>query len=253
MDKLDIISYIRNHFPTTRTQDVTDFLNLSIYHIRKIAKEHNIAKCPAYHQRLKEQLVIARRKWYEQSIPDFIPTHEQEQIILGSLLGDGYISKGAERSLHYYYQEHFGESQREYREWKLQMLASLDFSIHGNFLRSKSHPYFNKLHTALYPNDVKSLSQAFLARCTHPLFLTTLYLDDGSLTISYQYNKKKNTVYCHPSILLYTLNFTRIENKRLAAHLNQTFGTQLWIHLYYFLGLVSSDKSNIFHTISSKL
>lgn len=62
------------------------------------------------------------------------------------MLGDGYISQGAERSKHYYYQEHFGESQREYREWKLKTLASLGFSISGNYLRSKSHPYFNHLY-----------------------------------------------------------------------------------------------------------
>ncbi|WP_404454450.1 hypothetical protein [Oceanobacillus kapialis] len=48
---------------------------------------------------------------------------------MGSLLGDGYISKGANRSKNYYYQEHFGESQREYRKWKLNILRDLTLKL----------------------------------------------------------------------------------------------------------------------------
>src|SRR5699024_6980508 len=33
------------------------------------------------------------------------------------------------------------------------------------------------------------------------------------------------TVYCHPQILLYTLNLTKSENQLLANHLNHTFKT----------------------------
>ena len=43
--------------------------------------------------------------------------------------------------------------------------------------------------------------------------------------VSYQHNKKTNTIYCHPSIVLYTLNFTENENQLLARHLNHTFKT----------------------------
>lgn len=64
-----------------------------------------------------------------------------------------------------------------------------------------------------------------MKQCTLPIFLTALYLDDGSLTISYSHSKKKNIVYCHPSIILYTLNFTTAENTILASHFNYTFGT----------------------------
>lgn len=141
------------------------------------------------------------------------------------MLGDGFISRGARRSINYYYQEHFGNNQKEYRLWKLSQLKNLNFSIHGNYLRSISHPYFTDLYPQLYPNGIKSLTAEFLAQCNHPIFLSTLYLDDGSLTISYQYNKTNNTVYCHPSIILYTLNFTKEENTLLAKHLNQTFHT----------------------------
>ncbi|KXH79729.1 hypothetical protein [Sporosarcina sp. HYO08] len=225
MNKEDVISYVKQFYPSTATKDVAKALNLSINQVRTLAKQHKVTKCKTYKQELKQQLVVNRRKWYEDNIPKFEPSHLQEQIIFGSLLGDGYISKGAERSINYYYQEHFGESQRMYREWKLSQLNDLNFKINGNFLHSTSHPYFKKLHSILYPNNTKSLSQSFISQCTHPIFLATLYLDDGSLTISYSYNKQKNTVYCHPSIILYTLNLPPHENHLLADHLNKTFGT----------------------------
>ena len=76
-----------------------------------------------------------------------------------------------------------------------------------------------------YKNKVKTLTPSFLKKCTHPLFLATLYLDDGSLIISYQYNKNTHTVYCNPSIVIYTLNLTREENNLLATHINKTFQT----------------------------
>lgn len=211
MDKGYIFSFIREHFPTNSTASIAESLNISTHHVRSIAKKNNIVKCKKYKQQLQKQLVIDRKKWYKANIPDFKPTHFQEQIILGSLLGDGYISKGAQRSVNYYYQEHFGDNQREYRMWKVTKLENLHFTISGNYLRSISHPYFTQLHPLLYPNKRKSLTTDFLSKCNHPIFLSTLYLDDGSLTISYSYNKKTHTVYCHPSIILYTLNLTREE------------------------------------------
>lgn len=225
MEKDDVVSFVKQFFPNTATKDVAKSLNLSIHQVRSLAKKHNVIKCNKYKQDLQKQLVVNRRIWYEDNMPKFEPTHYQEQIIYGSILGDGYISKGAARSINYYYQEHFGENQREYREWKLSQLNDLNFSITGNYLRSASHPYFKKLHSILYPNDIKSLKKSFIARCIHPIFLAMLYLDDGSLTISYTFNERTNTVYCHPSIILYTLNLTSNENHLLADHLNKTFET----------------------------
>lgn len=220
-----IISYIKKHYPTNSTASIAKHLNISTYKVRKVAEKNNIVKCVNYKKQLAEQLVENRRKWYEANIPKFNPTHVQEQIIFGSLLGDAYISKGAQRSVNYYYQEHFGENQREYREWKMSKLNNLKFKINGNYLRSPSHPYFTELNSLFYCNGIKTLSDNLLKKCVHPIFLATLYLDDGSLTISYNYNKEKKIVYCHPSIILYTLNFNKEENVKLATHLNKQFKT----------------------------
>ena len=226
MNEKKIISYIKKYYPTNSTALIAKKLKTTTSRVRTIAKNNNIVKCEKYKSQLKKQLVVNRRKWYEASIPEFSPTYFQEQLILGSLLGDGYISKGAQRSINYYYQEHFGDSQKEYRQWKLAKLKNLNFSINGNYLSSKSHPYFTDMHQLLYPGGVKTLTADYLSKCNDPIFLSTLYLDDGSLTISYYYNKKNHTVYCHPCVTLYTLNFTGQENKLLAKHLNKTFNTK---------------------------
>lgn len=229
MDENTILSYVCKHFPTESTEKIAQSLGLNSYVVRKIAKEHNINKSPEYLHGLSIQLTNKRRKWYEQSIPTLTPTFLQEQIIYGSLLGDGYISTGADRSINCYYQEHFSPKQLDYRKWKLDNLRNLGFSIKGNYLRSTSHPYFTKLQKQLYKNGRKIVTKEFLKRCNHLLFLTSLYLDDGSLIISTRYNKNKHVVYCSPSIIIYTLNFTFDENTMLANHLNNVFKTNFVI------------------------
>ncbi|WP_153722655.1 hypothetical protein [Sporosarcina cascadiensis] len=195
------ISYIKQHFPTSPTNVVAKAVNLSISQVRTLAKKHNIKKCGLYKEGLKRQLVTDRGKWFENSISPFELSHYQEQLLFGSLLGDGYISTGAARSVNCYYQEHFGDGQRGYREWKLTQLHDLPFTINGNYLRSASYPYFKQLREILYRGGPKTLDKAFLDRCTHPVFLAVLYLDDGSLSVSFRFNARNQSVYCMPSIM----------------------------------------------------
>src|SRR5699024_10658061 len=122
MTNTEIITYIKKHFPTTPTDTVAKHVDLSSYQVRTIAKKHGIHKCKDYIKQQRKSLVKHRRKWYQENIPSFNPTFKQEQIIFGSMLGDGYISRGAARSINYSYQEHFGEKQKEYRQWKEMML-----------------------------------------------------------------------------------------------------------------------------------
>jgi LAGLIDADG DNA endonuclease family len=126
-------------------------------------------------------------------------------INLWKYMGDGYLSKGAQRSIKCYYQEHFTPAQLEYRQWKLKQLENLGFSINGNYLRSPSNSYFTKLRSVFYPRNFKILPLQLLKEFTHPLFLTTLYLDDGTLVFSHKYSYKNHSILCHPSIILYPL------------------------------------------------
>src|SRR5699024_4218483 len=136
------------------TQSVADHLQLTVNQVRTIAKNNRIQKYEEYKANLKRQLIIDRKKWFEDNIPVLNPTFLQEQIIFDSVIGDRYISRGVDRSVNCYYQKHFGENERGYRERKLSHLQDLQFTIKGNYLRSSSHPYYNSLHQQLYKNNI---------------------------------------------------------------------------------------------------
>lgn len=106
------------------------------------------------------------------------------------------------------------------------MLSSIGFHItESNHLRSYSHPYFTNLYSHFYKKNNKVLPVTLLPKMNHPIFLATLYMDDGTLSLSHRFSKNKGIVYIHPAIVLYTQNFMEKENMLLAEHLNETFET----------------------------
>ncbi|MCF6093422.1 DNA endonuclease [Microaerobacter geothermalis] len=227
MTKNEIKKYIRDHFPNTPTEIIAKKLGLSIHQVRKIASQLKIKKDTHYLKELQKNLVSSRRKWYLKQIPVLKPTFIQEQIIFGSLLGDGGLTKGTKRSRHCSYKEHFSPNQLPYRKWKQKILSSLGFHFtHYNHLRSYSHPYFSKLYRSFYKDNLKIVPRELLPLMTHPIFLATLYMDDGSLILSHRPKNRQNIIYVHPTIVLYTLNFSKGENEMLANHLNETFKTK---------------------------
>ncbi|WP_114570095.1 endonuclease [Exiguobacterium flavidum] len=150
-------------------------------------------------------------------------TTEQQAILLASILADGEITKcyPGSRRKNNSYREHFGENQRFYREWKQQALPELLY-IRTKNLVSKSLPLFTELFPHYYPLDKKTIPFDLLTRCTHPLFLLVLYLDDGSLMISKRLNQK-NQLYVTPSIALYLQSFPKDVLVTFSEWLNETF------------------------------
>jgi len=147
----------------------------------------------------------------------------QQAILLASILADGEITKcyPKSRRKNNSYREHFGESQRFYREWKQCQLPDLLY-IRQNNLVSKSLPLMTELSPYFYPHHKKVIPFELLSRCAHPLFLLTLYLDDGSLMISKRTNKS-NRLYVTHSIALYLQSFSKEELTPFCNWLNQTF------------------------------
>ena len=147
----------------------------------------------------------------------------QQAILLAGVLADGEITKcyPKSRRKNNSYREHFGEPQRFYREWKQCQLPDLLY-IRQNNLVSKSLPLMTELYPYFYPHHKKVIPFELLSRCTHPLFLLTLYLDDGSLMISKRTNQN-NQLYVTPSIALYLQSFSKEELIPFCNWLNQTF------------------------------
>ncbi len=123
-------------------------------------------------------------------------TPEQDQVVAGSLLGDGYINGHANRAdPGYHLVIGHGYKQRAYLEWKKAKLAPFitrdepdvrtqlpeSHSPGAMFYlyRTISHPVFAEYKRLFYPEGKRRLSQEMLDRLGYP-GLAIWIMDDGS-------------------------------------------------------------------------
>lgn len=150
-----------------------------------------------------------------------------KQIMLGSLLGDGHISKPNGKNGACYYQERHGSKQKDYSEWKFENLGEFKRTINVHFkfvkfpngssgtyefidIRSISHPLFTELRNEWYPNGKKTVPESVTE--LDPLGLAVWYMDDGS--------------YSSKTFKFYTNSFSKEENQFLSDLLNEKFQIQ---------------------------
>ena len=121
---------------------------------------------------------------------------EQEQVLYGSMLGDGNIHLGRNQGDTARYKEYHCLKQKEYLEWKLNILKEymLEEGIEradgvwkdgrptfGVRIKSHFHRNFRKVYDWFYDeNGKKHLPDNFEDKI-NPLALATWYMDDGSL------------------------------------------------------------------------
>lgn len=120
-------------------------------------------------------------------------SHLQEQMILGSLLGDMNIGKprkhhptcrlalvhsAKQKELFMKKVEILGEFMGDYREYDFfdKRTNNTYYSIRGN---SKSHNIFNNIYNKLYINNTKTITQEYLDMIDHPIALAYWFMDDG--------------------------------------------------------------------------
>lgn len=113
-------------------------------------------------------------------------TQEQKSIIIGSILGDGYlrIIKGRKDA---FLEINHSIEQRKYVEWKYQKLKNLvgglPKSRRGNGKRiayrfyTKQHPELTKLLHQFYQNGKKIFPEKLIL---NPVMLAVWFMDDGS-------------------------------------------------------------------------
>ena len=130
-----------------------------------------------------------------------ILTDEEYQIILGSLLGDGYLKNGRELPDSTYLVLEHGIKQLNYLLWKGQKLRNLDSKFYQyytfnqvkhryatrNQVRSKSLYLLGDLGKKIYKSDDKFIDISLL-ETLNPLGLAIWYMDDGT------YNKGYSTL-----------------------------------------------------------
>ena len=111
---------------------------------------------------------------------------EQEQILLGSLLGDGCIIK--DKNSYKYCEEH-GIKQEKYLLWKNKYL-NFNFkkdTKRSNYEVTKSNKSFKLYKESFYPNNKKIVTREILDKL-EPLGLAIWFMDDGT------YNYRNNAI-----------------------------------------------------------
>ena len=128
-------------------------------------------------------------------------TQKQESILLGTILGDGYLKKTGLKNARLRL-EH-GEDQKDYIVWKGKQFPRL-FLGKPTYLerlhpktnhvykywrwQSNSTPILGTWHRLFYQNGKKCLPQDLVKMLSQPLALAVWYMDDGSF---YQNNHNR--------------------------------------------------------------
>jgi hypothetical protein len=136
-------------------------------------------------------------------------TDTQLQVLLGSLLGDGYLDK-SERNLNASFGETHCIKQLPYLLWKKKMLSPFGTKIKivkkgTECVLSTPHlPVFTKLYRLFYKEKrkgkIKIIPQGFLQKHLKTLGLAVWYMDDGTFCKT------------HLQSFIYTYCFTKKEN-----------------------------------------
>ena len=154
-------------------------------------------------------------------------TPRQQQIVFGTLLGDGYLrpTNGNAEHCSYALSLCHGEKQLAYLQWKFDALENFvttrNFQVNTRQFRGNaptyafstvSHPFLNEAHAICYSaGGKKDITAAWLERIT-PLALAVWYMDDGSL------NKRYHTV------VLCTNSFSRAGQLLAIDFLRERYG-----------------------------
>jgi hypothetical protein len=155
----------------------------------------------------------------------------QINVLIASIIGDGELTKlyKGSRRKNSSYREHYGEKQKEYREWKMELMNRLFYiTPKSNTLRSASSPLFTDLLKLFYnTNGNKNIPASILPFCNLPHFLAVLYMDDASLSISTNINHNNKKIYITPHIYLYLQNYPSEELTLLKNHIKNYFQIKL--------------------------
>lgn len=143
-------------------------------------------------------------------ITDTALTPQQEEIIIGSLLGDGNIKKFNEQTA--YFREEHGPKQSSYVSWLARELGDITSNVvtetsRGNAIVETKHLLrIGDLHGLFYPNQ-KKIAPEFLVEQITPRMIALWYCGDGSMQAGT--SPWKDKIYARkPRASLYTNAFS---------------------------------------------
>lgn len=167
-------------------------------------------------------------------------SEEQLQLIVGSLLGDGYLVRSHGATGNPRIQWRHGEKQLEYLEWKNSLLGDLQ----GSGIKWQDTSCFGKIHKCCYAvSKISERLNPFLSltgkpkRVTRkwlnlltPLGLAIWYMDDGCLDMSYYTNKHGERKVARRRAVLCTHGFSLKEHHIMQRYFSVVWGIDVSIH-----------------------
>ncbi|MBI4094528.1 MAG: recombinase RecA [Candidatus Liptonbacteria bacterium] len=149
-------------------------------------------------------------------ITDISLTPQQEEIIIGSLLGDGNIKKFNEQTA--YFREEHGPKQSMYVSWLASELGDITSNVttetkRGTALVETKHLLrLGDLHGLFYPEEKKIVPEFLVDQIT-PRMIALWYCGDGSLSTGTS-NWKGKMYLRQPRASLYVNAFSRHQESR---------------------------------------
>ena len=146
-------------------------------------------------------------------------TQKQQDIIVGTLLGDGYAHANGKKA---HLELKQSEEKKEYVLWLHKELENFCTSAPKQrkdnnqwYVNTRYDQQFSNLHSWFYPKGVKIVPKNIKSILINPLSLAIWYMDDGTL----DYRVKD-----HYPFRLTTNSFTPRDNQRLVIALKENFG-----------------------------
>ena len=117
LSKEDMINIIKKEYPDADNKILATKLGIKEQTLRSKASKLGIKKSESFMNKYYIRLQESKKLKQDENYIDYKMTNIERNIIIGSLLGDGTLSKYG-RSLNASYRENTGPSQVAYRKWK---------------------------------------------------------------------------------------------------------------------------------------
>jgi hypothetical protein len=189
-----------------------------------------------------------------QKKPSLMLTQEEQNIIIGTLLGDASIKKRDKNSC---LRMAHSNKQEPYIKWKIAKLSFLGISEHINkkrminnrevdmiYFSTRTHPVFNYYKNLFYGLGEKTITKDILNKL-NPQSLAVWICDDGSYNTTQDY------------IILCTNSYSLEEHELLKKFFNEKFGLNPTIGFrdgkYYYLRFKKEDTKKLVGLIKDYL
>jgi recombination protein RecA len=215
------------------TYEIAAMLNVSRRTISRYLKKYNIS--------------INRKQRKYEPLKTIPLTRQQQELVVGTLLGDGCIAPHGRKNKSYRLVIGHCQKQKEYLLWKKQVLGDLVNSVNkridkrGNSVMYNfttiTHNDFKFFYDLFYNNGTK-IAKKHIAKYLTPYAMAVWFSDDGSR------DKKKNTMR------ISTDNFTKSDNILLKNIIKENFDIDVKVRKYirnnsefYYLSLNTKNAA----------